>query len=77
MSAISHWHSATLRRGPSIARCVRGLRASSASLTELDHVRLTRLLQRQPAEPAVIGELLDVAQVRLPSRAVGPDVVTM
>ncbi len=46
------------------------------TLTELDHVRLTRLLQRQPAEPAVIGELLDVAQV-VPSRAVGPDVVTM
>ncbi|MFT3663693.1 GreA/GreB family elongation factor [Piscinibacter sp.] len=46
------------------------------TLTELDHVRLTRLLQRQPADPAAIGALLEAAHV-VPSRAVGPDVVTM
>lgn len=46
------------------------------TLTELDHVRLTRLLQRQAAQLAPIGELLDLAHV-VPSRAVDPDVVTM
>lgn len=46
------------------------------TLTELDHVRLTRLLQRQPADPDAIGALLEAAHV-VPSRAVGPDVVTM
>lgn len=46
------------------------------TLTELDHVRLTRLLQRQAAQLAPIGELLDWAHV-VPSRAVEADVVTM
>ena len=47
------------------------------TLTELDHVRLTRLLQRQLTRTRVIGELLDLAQV-VPSRArSAPDVVTM
>lgn len=50
--------------------------ALERTLTELDHVRLTRLLQRQAAHPAPIGELLDLAHV-VPSRAVEPDVVTM
>ena len=52
------------------------LPALERTLTELDHVRLTRLLQRQAAHPAPIGELLDLAHV-VPSRAVEPDVVTM
>ena len=52
------------------------------TLTELDHIRLVNLLQRQdaaarlPTGPGPIGELLDAAQV-VPSRAVAPDVVTM
>lgn len=46
------------------------------TLTELDHVRITRLLQRQSAAPAPLGELLDLAEV-VPSRAVDADVVTM
>jgi len=50
--------------------------APERTLTELDHVRLTRLLQRQAADPAPIGELLDLAHV-VPSRDVEPDVVTM
>ncbi len=52
------------------------LSAPERTLTELDHVRLTRLLQRQAAQPGPIGELLDFAHV-VPSRAVEPDVVTM
>lgn len=52
------------------------LPALERTLTELDHVRLARLLQRQAAQPAPIGELLDFAHV-VPSRAVDPDVVTM
>ncbi len=46
------------------------------TLTELDHVRITRLLQRQQADLACIDDLLDQADV-VPSRAVDPDVVTM
>lgn len=50
------------------------------TLTELDHVRLTHLLQRQAGLPAPmlrqVGELLDLAQV-VPSREVEPQVVTM
>lgn len=46
------------------------------TLTELDHVRLVRMLQRLAAAPAPMGELLDLAHV-VPSRAVEPDVVTM
>jgi regulator of nucleoside diphosphate kinase len=33
------------------------------TLTELDHVRLTRLLQRQATQPTPMGELLDWAHV--------------
>ena len=52
------------------------------TLTELDHVRLIHLLQRQgtaalpPPTSRQIEDLLDAAQV-VPSRAVEPDVVTM
>lgn len=52
------------------------------TLTELDHVRLHHLLQRQgaaalpPPTSRQIEDLLDAAQV-VPSRAVEPDVVTM
>ncbi|MFT3820966.1 MAG: GreA/GreB family elongation factor [Rubrivivax sp.] len=50
------------------------------TLTELDHVRLTHLLQRQAGLPVPmlrqVGELLDLAQV-VPSREVAPQVVTM
>ena len=52
------------------------------TLTELDHIRLVNLLQRQaaaaltPANAGPIGELLDAAQL-VPSRGVDPDVVTM
>lgn len=52
------------------------------TLTELDHVRLQRLVQRHrhggvpAATLAPIAELLDVAQL-VPSTQVDPDVVTM
>ena len=46
------------------------------TLTELDHVRLTRLLQRQPTPPAPLGDVLDAARV-VPSRAVESGVITM
>jgi len=54
--------------------------ALERTLTELDHVRLTRLMQQGSALPPPIarqvGDLLDAAQV-VPSRTVEPDVVTM
>ena len=52
------------------------------TLTELDHVRLTNLIQRNAhgALPASltqsVAELLDAADI-VPSRQVSPDVVTM
>ncbi|HWS75213.1 MAG TPA: GreA/GreB family elongation factor [Quisquiliibacterium sp.] len=54
------------------------------TLTELDHVRITRLLQRDPRAPrspaAPAGgpllDMLDAAEL-VPSREVPPDVVTM
>ena len=52
------------------------------TLTELDHVRLTNLIQRNThgALPASltqsVAELLDAADI-VPSRQVSPDVVTM
>jgi regulator of nucleoside diphosphate kinase len=45
------------------------------TLTELDHVRLAALLRRGAASPAVQA-LVDEADL-VPSREVGPDVVTM
>ena len=54
--------------------------STERTLTELDHVRLTHLLQRQAGLPVPmrrqVGELLDLAQV-VPSREVAPQVVTM
>ncbi len=54
--------------------------AEHRTLTELDHVRLTHLLQREAGLPTPmlreIGELLDLADV-VPSREVAPQVVTM
>lgn len=49
------------------------------TLTELDHVRLEALLRRQPAAahaPSVLQECLETADL-VPSREIGPDVVTM
>ncbi|HRP28645.1 MAG TPA: GreA/GreB family elongation factor [Burkholderiaceae bacterium] len=52
------------------------------TLTELDHVRLTNLVQRQkngrPAlsAPMPIEDVLDLADV-VPSREMAPDIVTM
>lgn len=51
------------------------------TLTELDHARLARLLQRDPRDPlATVSEslkdALDCADL-VPSREVAPDVVTM
>lgn len=52
------------------------------TLTELDHVRISHLVQRagpdRLAPPVVreVGDLLDAAQI-VPSRKVDPDVVTM
>ncbi len=52
------------------------------TLTELDHVRLSRLLRRQSgsmpprASSRQMDELLDAAQV-VPAREIAPDVVTM
>ena len=54
--------------------------ALERTLTELDHIRLTRLTQHGAALPPPlarqVGDLLDAAQV-VPSRTVEPDVVTM
>jgi regulator of nucleoside diphosphate kinase len=54
--------------------------STERTLTELDHVRLTHLLQRQAGLPTPmlrqVGELLDLAEV-VPSREVAPQVVTM
>ena len=52
------------------------LPATERTLTELDHVRLTRLLQRQSELRPTLADVLDVAEV-VPSRAVEADVVTM
>jgi regulator of nucleoside diphosphate kinase len=46
------------------------------TLTELDHVRIARLLPASPNPAHPLGELLDGADV-VPSRAVAADVVTM
>ncbi|HMN75699.1 MAG TPA: GreA/GreB family elongation factor [Burkholderiaceae bacterium] len=52
------------------------------TLTELDHVRLTNLVQRQkggrtvPSAPMPIEDVLDMADV-VPSREMAPDIVTM
>lgn len=52
------------------------------TLTELDHVRLTNLIQRQKGSrpalsaPMPIEDVLDLADV-VPSREMAPDVVTM
>lgn len=52
------------------------------TLTELDHIRLTHLVQRQksgrlvPSVPMPIEDLLDMADV-VPSREMAPDIVTM
>lgn len=49
--------------------------ALERTLTELDHIRLTQLVQRHGgASPA--ADLLDTADTA-PSRAIAPDVVTM
>jgi regulator of nucleoside diphosphate kinase len=46
------------------------------TLTELDHVRLSRLLQRAGADSHPLADLLDIADI-LPSKAVPPNLVTM
>ncbi len=48
------------------------------TLTELDHVRLTNLLQRTPdaTPPKALEELLDNADL-VPVREISPDLVTM
>ncbi len=52
------------------------------TLTELDHVRITRLIQRNPrtglpsAETLEFEEVLEAATV-VPAREVSPDIVTM
>ena len=50
--------------------------ATDRTLTELDHVRLSRLLQRQSEHRPTLADVLDGAEV-VPSRAVEADVVTM
>lgn len=50
--------------------------ATDRTLTELDHVRLIRLLQRQSECRPTLAGVLDGADV-VPSRAVEADVVTM
>jgi regulator of nucleoside diphosphate kinase len=52
------------------------------TLTELDHVRISRLLQRQPQAGLALGDAQDLedaleAATIVPSREVQPDVVTM
>lgn len=47
-----------------------------ATLTELDHVRLTALARRGAVLPAALRELMDGADL-VPSREVPADVVTM
>lgn len=51
---------------------------SSRLVTELDHVRITKLLERSPAAgaPHVLAELMDNADL-VPSREVPTDIVTM
>ena len=51
---------------------------SSRLVTELDHVRITKMLERSPAAGAtkVLAELMDNADL-VPSREVPPDIVTM
>jgi regulator of nucleoside diphosphate kinase len=50
------------------------------TLGELDHIRLSNLIQREPArslaEAHGIADVLDAAEI-IPSREVGADVVTM
>ena len=46
-----------------------------ATLTELDHARLRALSRRTPL-PATVQDLVDNADL-VPSRGVGPDIVTM
>jgi regulator of nucleoside diphosphate kinase len=52
------------------------------TLTELDHVRLTKLIHKDPravasaASGSSLADLLDVADL-VPSRTVSPDIVTM
>ena len=55
------------------------LKPEDRTLTELDHVRITKLMQRLPVEPATgdcLETLLEGAEL-VPSRQVSPDVVTM
>ncbi len=58
------------------------LHATRRTLTELDHVRIARLLGRAPtglhdsATLHPLGDLLDDAEL-VPSRQVSPDIVTM
>lgn len=53
----------------------RPLPCAERTLTELDHTRLSRLMQRQGGSPGW-AELLQDAHL-VPSRQVSPDVVTM
>lgn len=46
------------------------------TLTELDHLRLTRLLERHPAAAPALAEVLEHADL-LPSPQIAPDTVTM
>ena len=50
--------------------------ALARTLTELDHVRLEALLRRHPGSGAALADCLDAADL-VPSREIGPDVVTM
>ena len=50
--------------------------AFARTITDLDHIRLYKLLQRQGAADGPLAELIDAAEVVTP-QTVAPDVVTM
>ena len=50
--------------------------AFARTITDLDHIRLYKLLQRQGAADGPLAELIDAADVVTP-QTVAPDVVTM